>query len=147
MLFDFMDEKSGRIDPGYKTLARIANISIRSVARGIRKLKAAGVINWVRRVYAKPTENPHSGWRMAQDTNAYAIVPPSQWRGFHPPADPPAPQPGTWGDHPPMPDALGRAAEELKAGGTLDTILHALDMSDGNPAAGILARMIRNRNK
>jgi len=147
MLFDFMDEQTGRIDPGYKTLARIANISIRSVARGIVRLKAAGVLNWVRRVYAKPTENPDRGWRMAQDTNAYAIAPPTQWKGFHAPAEPPAPQPGTWGDHPPLPSALGRAADELAAGASIDAVARTLDQDNENPSAGILARMIRNRHK
>jgi hypothetical protein len=39
----------GHQDHWYETLARLANISVRSVARGLAKLKAAGVLHWQRR--------------------------------------------------------------------------------------------------
>ncbi len=35
-----------------------------------------------------------------QETNAYAVLPETPWRGYRPPQDPPAPAPGTWCDHP-----------------------------------------------
>ena len=145
MLFDFIDHKSGRLDPAYETIARVANISIRSVARGLKKLQLAGVLNWVRRVYEKQNP-PGYAWEMSQDTNAYAIAPATQWKGFHPPADPPAPQPGTWGDHPPLASSLGRAADELRAGAGVDAIARTLDQDNEDPSAAILARMIRNRH-
>ncbi|HEX4080090.1 MAG TPA: hypothetical protein VHX61_14590 [Rhizomicrobium sp.] len=49
MLFDCINYASGRLDPSHGTLARLANISVRSVARGLAKLKAAGVLHWLRR--------------------------------------------------------------------------------------------------
>jgi hypothetical protein len=36
MIFGFLDYRSGRLDPGYATLAREACISVRSVARGLQ---------------------------------------------------------------------------------------------------------------
>ena len=40
---------------------------------------------------------------LEQETNAYALLPDTQWRGYRPPQD--APAPGTWGEPSPMPDA------------------------------------------
>ena len=37
-----------------------------------------------------------------------------QWRGYRPPAEPPAPAPGTWGDPPPMPSVLAQAARRRR---------------------------------
>src|SRR6516165_5693742 len=45
LLFDFLNYASGRLDPAHATIARAANISERSVRRGLVKLKAAGVLN------------------------------------------------------------------------------------------------------
>jgi|HubBroStandDraft_1064217.scaffolds.fasta_scaffold555406_2 hypothetical protein len=39
----------------------------------------------------------------------YAVLPVTAWRDYRPPADPPAPLPGTWGDHPPLPSTLTQA--------------------------------------
>jgi hypothetical protein len=49
---------------------------------------------------------------LARETNAYAVLPATQWRGYTPPVDPPAPLPGTWGNPPPMPDLRLQAALE-----------------------------------
>jgi hypothetical protein len=49
---------------------------------------------------------------LAQETNAYGLLPETQWRGYRPPQEPPAPLPGTWGDPPPLPSALSLAALE-----------------------------------
>jgi hypothetical protein len=42
---------------------------------------------------------------LEQRSNAYGLLPESQWRGYRPPPEPPAPLPGTWGD-PPTADAV-----------------------------------------
>ena len=47
---------------------------------------------------------------LEQQTNAYAVLPESQWRGYRPPQEPPAPAPGTWGEPTPMPSVLAQAA-------------------------------------
>lgn len=136
MLFDFIDDKTGRLDPGYEAIARVANISIRSVARGIQKLKAAGVLSWINRAYHKMTA-PGAGWERAQDTNAYAIAKPGKWKGFRSPA--PAPEPGTCGEHPSMPEFA------IVAGDTMDRKASILEStgrsSDDTPS--ILGRMTR----
>jgi hypothetical protein len=141
MLFDFIDLKTGRLDPGYETIARVANVSIRSVARGIGRLKAAGIITWLRRVYEKETA-PGSNWEMAQNTNAYAILPATQWKGWTAPPEPPPPEPASWGRTPPQPDALGQAAEELAAGAGIAGVVAVLDRGD-SALGGALARLYR----
>jgi hypothetical protein len=94
LLFDFMHYASGRLDPSIKAIARAANISESSVKRGLVKLKAAGVVTWLRRC----AEDWIDGrFVLRQQTNAYGVLPASQWRGYAPPAAPPAPFAGSWG--------------------------------------------------
>jgi hypothetical protein len=47
LIFDFLNYTSGRLDPGHAAIARMANISKRSVARGLVALRRSGVLNWV----------------------------------------------------------------------------------------------------
>jgi len=109
LLFDFMHYASGRLDPSIKAIARAANISESSVKRGLAKLKAAGVVTWLRRC----AEDWIDGrFVLRQLTNAYGVLPASQWRGYAPPAAAPAPFAGTWGDRPPLPDPLTSACQE-----------------------------------
>jgi hypothetical protein len=94
LLFDFMHYASGRLDPSIKAIARAANISESSVKRGLVKLKAAGVVTWLRRC----AEDWIDGrFVLRQQTNAYGVLPASQWRGYAPPAAPPAPFAGSLG--------------------------------------------------
>jgi hypothetical protein len=109
LLFDFMHYASGRLDPSIKAIARAANISESSVKRGLVKLKAAGVVTWLRRCAEDWVDGR---FVLRQQTNAYGVLPASQWRGYAPPAAPPAPVAGTWGNHPPLPDPLASACQE-----------------------------------
>jgi hypothetical protein len=83
---------------------------------------------------------------LEQQTNAYAVLPESQWRGYRPPQEPPGPAPGTWGEPPPMLSAVAQAA----LGGDLVSKVHALlasDPKDGLAAAlARLGRAFRARN-
>ena len=109
LLFDFMHYASGRLDPSIKAIARAANISESSVKRGLVKLKAAGVVTWLRRC----AEDWIDGrFVLRQQTNAYGVLPASQWRAYAPPAAPAAPFAGSWGDCPPLPDPLTSACQE-----------------------------------
>ncbi len=74
-VFDCIDYATGKLDPSYEAIARAANISVRSVARGLAKLKAAGVITWIRRCYWS-----RKNGQLEQDTNAYSVLPSMQWR-------------------------------------------------------------------
>ncbi len=139
LVFDFLNYTTGRLDPSYARMAEKACISVRSVARGLVKLRDAGVINWLRRCA--------ESWRdgrfcLEQETNAYAVLPTSQWRGFFEPVEPPAPQPGTWGDHPPI-DIMAEAAAENRAGSSQAAIavLGAAGTHGGDALAGALARL------
>lgn len=140
LIFDCLNYASGRLDPSYETLARLANISIRSVARGLQKLKEAGVLHWVRRCI----ERIQGGrFTLSQDTNAYAVLPASQWNGYTPPPPPPPPDRGTWGDHPPLPTALDQAADELRQGGRSRSVFALLESDPTDGLANALARLGR----
>ena len=89
MIFDFLNFKTGQLDPGYEAIAHKACISVRSVARGLCSLKASGVLNWLRRCSESFT---NGRFTLEQETNAYAILPSSQWRGYVEPVEAPAPQ-------------------------------------------------------
>lgn len=80
LIFDFLDFATGQLDPGYKAIARKACMSYRSAARGLANLKRCGVLHWVRR--AAETRDERGRFCEEQDTNAYGIIPPSQWLGF-----------------------------------------------------------------
>jgi hypothetical protein len=80
--FDFINYITGQLDPAQATIARKACISLRSATRGLANLEAAGVLHWIRR--ATETRDERGRWRFCeeQDTNAYGVLPVSQWRGF-----------------------------------------------------------------
>jgi hypothetical protein len=81
---------------------------VRTVATALRRLRELRILNWVRRC----AESWRDGrFMLEQETNAYAVLPESQWRGYRPPPEPPAaPWPDTWGEAARMPDALAQAA-------------------------------------
>jgi hypothetical protein len=93
LIFDFLNHRTGRLDPSYATIAHKAGVCVRTVATALARLKELGILNWVRRCA--------ESWRdgrfvLEQETNAYAVLPDSQWRGYRPPQEPPVPAPGTW---------------------------------------------------
>src|SRR3954471_9717372 len=49
LTFDFLNYTSGRLDPGYKAIARAANISVSAVRTALKRLHAVGILTWVRR--------------------------------------------------------------------------------------------------
>jgi hypothetical protein len=145
MIFGFLDFRTGRLDPGYAALARESCLSVRSVARGLQALKRAGVVNWLRRC----TESRDKTGRfcLEQETNAYAVLPSSQWRGFIETPDAPPPPPGTWGDHPcGMRDPMEEAAAEQRAGGAMAAIIKQLELGEPGSLAARLASLGRALN-
>lgn len=138
LIFDFLNYASGRLDPSYAAIAKAANVCERTVASALKRLKELGVLNWVRRC----AESWQDGrFVLAQQTNAYAVLPAAQWRGYVPPAEPPAPAPGTWGDPPPLPSVLAQAVMERQAGGDLRTVVGILGSDPGDDVARALARL------
>jgi hypothetical protein len=140
LIFDFLNYGSGRLDPSHAAIARKANVCERTVRYALRRLKDLGILNWVRRC----AESWQDGrYVLEQETNAYAVLPSSQWRGYKEPPAPPPPAPGTWGDHPPLPSLLVQAADERKAGGDMRTVVAILDNDPKDMLASALARLGR----
>jgi hypothetical protein len=139
LLFDFLNYTSGRLDPSYAAIARKANVCQRTVATALAKLRDLGVLNWVRRCAEGRQEDGR--FMLQQETNAYAVLPETQWRGYRPPLDPPAPQPGTRGDHPPLPDVMSQAVAERQQGGSLRQVIGILDRDPTDTLAAALARL------
>jgi Helix-turn-helix domain len=138
LIFDFLNYTSGRLDPSYAAIARKANVCERTVANALKRLRDLGILNWVRRCA--------ESWRdgrfvLEQETNAYAVLPDSQWRGYSPPPEAPAPMPGTWGDHPALPSLLAQAAAERKDGADTRRMIQILDSDPGDALATALARL------
>jgi hypothetical protein len=95
LIFDFLNHRTGRLDPSYTAIAYKAGVCVRTVATALQRLRELGILNWVRRCA--------ESWRdgsfvLAQETNAYGLLPENQWRGYSAPQEPPAPAPGTWGN-------------------------------------------------
>ena len=80
---------------------------------------------------------------LEQETNAYAVLPEGQWRGYRPPQEPSGPLPGTWGDPTPMPSVLAQAALEGRQGGDLQAVVNALATDPKDGLAAALARLGR----
>jgi hypothetical protein len=138
LIFDFLNYTSGRLDPSYAAIARKANVCERTVATAIKRLRELGILNWVRRCA--------ESWRegrfvLEQETNAYAVLPATQWHGYTPPPEPPAPMPGTWGDHPPLPSLLAQAAAERQTSGSMRTVVQILDSDPADRLAAALGRL------
>jgi hypothetical protein len=138
LIFDFLNFATGELFPSIASIAHAANISPRSVSRGLAKLKASGVVNWLRRC----AEDWQDGrFILRQETNAYGILPASQWRDYAPEPPPPAPTGDTWGATPPLPDAITLACHEAAQG--LPAMARELEQDERDPLAASLARLGR----
>jgi hypothetical protein len=136
LIFDFLNFRSGRLDPSYAAIAQKAGVCVRTVAAALQRLKALGILNWVRRCAERWQDGR---FVLEQETNAYAVLPESQWRGYRAPQEPPGPAPGTWGEPAPMLSAVAQAALEGDLAGKVQAL--AGDPKDGLAAA--LARLGR----
>jgi hypothetical protein len=123
------------LDPSYAAIAAKAGVCVRTVASALKRLRELGILNWVRRC----AESWQDGrFVLEQETNAYAVLPESQWRGYRSPPEPPAaPWPDTWGAIPPLPSVLAQAALAGDLAGKVQAL--ASDPKDGLAAA--LARL------
>ena len=135
LLFDFLNYRTGRLDPSAAAIAAAANVSVRSVWRGIAALKAAGILHVVRRCTEVVTDDGR--FELRQESNAYSIKPPSQWLGHDPATDCPTPPPDAWGAAPPLPSAIDDAC--AAAGGT--AMLTALTSDPRDALSAALARL------
>ena len=139
LIFDFLNHQTGQLDPSYEGIAKKAGVSRASVGRALVRLKALGILNWVRRCVGELREGR---FVLAQERNAYAVQGEGQWQGYMPaPELPAAPEPGTWGEHPPMLGALAQAVQDQAMGFSQGAVLAALRSDPGDALAAALARM------
>lgn len=141
LLFDFLNFRNGQLDPSYAAIARKANLCERAVATALKRLKDCRILTWLRRCSESRRDNGQ--YVLEQDTNAYAVLPDTQWRGHIPPAEPPRPAPGTWGEPQRMPSALEAAQLERASGGDLLAAARVLELERGNHLATALAALAR----
>ena len=95
-LVKMIDPATGRLDPGYRAIAAKAGCSRSAVYLALKLLRVLGVITWDQCCTRGPGED--GGFEIRQDTNAYRLLPPSEWRGYvdqTPP--PPPPDRDAWG--------------------------------------------------
>lgn len=139
LIFDFMCYRTGRLDPSYEGIAKKAGVSRASVGRALVRLKALGILNWVRRCIG---EMRNGRYVLAQERNAYAVQGEGLWRGYRAlPEAPKVPEPGTWGEHPPLAGALTQAVQDQRMGLSRAAVLTALASDPGDSLAAALARM------
>ena len=121
LIFDFLNFRSGRLDPSYAAIAAKAGVCVRTVATALKRLRELGILTWLRRC----AESWQDGrFVLEQETNAYAVLPETQWRGYRPPPEAPT---APWGATPPTPSALVQAAlEGDPAGNALTPLERAL---------------------
>jgi hypothetical protein len=139
LIFDHLNWRTGQLDPSYEAIAAKANLARSTVGAALRRLKELGVLNWLRRC-----EETMEGGRyvLRQISNAYAVLPPSLWRAVGLlPAKAPPPAPGTWGDHPPLPDVVGQAAEAASGGAGEGDLLRLLDLDRKDRLAAALLKL------
>jgi hypothetical protein len=139
LVFDFMNWRSGRLDPSYSAIAKAANVCRRTVATALKRLRDLGIIDWTRRCAETRTQDGR--FVLTQEPNAYAVLPSSGWQGYREPPNPPGPAPGTWGQSPPLPDVVAQAVQERRHGGGMAGVLGILASDPGDALAAVLARI------
>jgi hypothetical protein len=105
LLFDFLNHRSGRLDPSLEAIAAKAGCCRRAVVDALAWLRDLGLLNWQRR--CEETRDAEGRFRLRQKTNAYGLLPPSQWRGYRDDAPPP-PDPAALGAPEPVPKGLSQ---------------------------------------
>jgi hypothetical protein len=145
LIFDFLNFATGRLDPGYQAIARKTGMSRSTIATALARLKNLGILHWVRRC---SEGRGHSGrFLLRQETNAYAILPASQWRGHDQQPEPPHPHPSTWGACPPLPPLIDQAITEQEHGRGVPAIIGLLESDPADRLAIALARLGRSLHR
>jgi hypothetical protein len=139
LIFDFLNHRTGRLDPSYAAIARKANLCVRSVAAGIKRLKGLRLITWQRRcAVSRTVDGRHV---LTQSTNAYAILPLTVWLGYREPVDGSRPVAGTWGEPIRMPGVMDDVVNLSRAGGSMQDKISMLTVDPGNSLALALAKL------
>jgi hypothetical protein len=46
LIFDFLNHRTGRLDPSYAAIAAKAGVCVRTVATALARLRELGILNW-----------------------------------------------------------------------------------------------------
>jgi Helix-turn-helix domain len=103
LLFDFLNHRTGRLDPSLDAIAAKAGCCRRAVVDALARLRDLGLLAWQRR--CEETRDAEGRFRLRQRTNAYGLLPPSQWLGYRD-NDPPPPSPDMLGAPERVPDPI-----------------------------------------
>ena len=141
LIFDFLNHATGRLDPGYKAIQKKTRLCYQTVAKALARLKALGILNWERR--SIPDQDEQGGFILRQITNAYAILPPTQWRGYTDLDAPEPPHPSTWGACPLLPSLIEQAASDAQDGDSARSIVKRLDADPRDTVASAVASLFR----
>lgn len=141
LIFNFLNYGTGRLDPSYAALQKKTRLCRQTVAKALARLKDLGIINWIRR--CREDRDEAGRFMLRQETNAYAILPPSQWHGYIEIQEPEPPHPSTWGAYPPLPALIEQAATDAQHGDSLKSIVSRLDANPGDELASALANLGR----
>ena len=76
LLFDFLNHRTGRLDPSLDAIAAKAGCCRRAVVDALARLRDLGLLVWRRR--CEKTRDTEGRFRLRQRTNAYAVLPPAQ---------------------------------------------------------------------
>jgi hypothetical protein len=132
----------GRLDPSYEGIAAKTGLGRTTVWTALKRLKELRIIHWQQR--SAHHKNEETGrFELRQITNAYVLLPPSQWLGIELPPDAPPPDPGTWGAAPPLPDVTTQALDERKQGGSIMAAIKILETDETDELAQLQARLWR----
>lgn len=142
-LLEYMDWRTGRLDPAWSSIAREACYSRSTVHKALCWLRDAGVIDWI--PCCKRTTGDDGRFLLRQETNVYILRPPSQWHGYEDPQPPaPPPEPDTWGATPPLPSPLEAFTAAQAEGADTAHCLALLEMDPTDALARALARLGRS---
>jgi hypothetical protein len=78
MIEHFADELTGELTPSKQQIATRLGLCVRTVANALDRLKAFGVLDWVRRCIDDVDERGR--YQLKQISNAYGIKSPASWR-------------------------------------------------------------------
>ena len=141
LIFDFLNHTTGRLDPSYDAIQRATRLCRQTVATALARLKQLGIINWIRR--CREDSDDCGRFVLRQETNAYAILPTSQWRDYVAWTAPEPPHPTTWGAYPPLPSLIEQAASTRQEGGSMEAIVTQLGDDPRDTVAAALASLGR----
>jgi hypothetical protein len=136
LIVDFQNWRTGQLDPSYEGIAAKTGLGRSTVANALARLKLYGLLHGQQR--SAHHWNGNGQFELKQLRNAYMLLPPSYWHGVELRPEAPPPDPGTWGDHPPLPDQITQASDELRHGAR-KTALAMLEADPTNELAAALA--------